>query len=183
MVFACEVEHEPLEASDEAVGIDLGLLHFATLSDGSTRENPRYYRKAEKRLERLQPALSRKKRGSHRRKKAVKQVAKAHREVADQRKDFVHKASHQLVNFYGLVVFEELHPATMRKRPKPKQDDQGKKRAQYGVYRTVECYVAGATGKSHPEESARGLTLRDVAARHVLDWLDLRFVVCPSGME
>ncbi len=47
-IFACEVEHKPLEANTDAVGIDLGLLHFATLSDGSTIENPRYLRKAEK---------------------------------------------------------------------------------------------------------------------------------------
>ena len=125
VVFSCEVEHEPLEVCDEAVGIDLGLLHFATLSDGSTIENPRYYRKAEKKLERLQQALARKKRGSTRRKKAVKQVAKAHRKVANQRRDFLHKASHTLVHSYGLIVFEELQPANMSKRPKPKQDEQG----------------------------------------------------------
>jgi len=126
VVFACEVDHEPLEESYEAVGIDLGLLHFATLSDGSTIENPRYYRKAEKRLERLQQALSRKKRGSTRRHKVVKQVAKAHRKVANQRKDFLHKASRQLVNTYGLIVFEELQPKNMSKRPQPKPDENGK---------------------------------------------------------
>ena len=125
VVFACEAESEPLEANNEAVGIDLGLLHFATLSDGSTRENPRYYRKAEKKLERLQQSLARKKRGSTRRRKVVKQVAKAHRKVATQRKDFLHKASRQLVNAYGTIVFEELQPANMSKRPKPKQDEQG----------------------------------------------------------
>jgi IS605 OrfB family transposase len=125
VVFACEVEHEPLEASDEAVGIDLGLLHFATLSDGSTIENPRYYRKAEKKLERLQHSLSRKKCGSTHRKKATKAVAKAHRKVANQRRDFLHKASHSLVHSYGLIVFEDLQPTTMSKRPKPKQDEQG----------------------------------------------------------
>jgi putative transposase len=125
VVFSCDVEHEPLEASSEAVGIDLGLLHFATLSDGSTIENPRYYRHAEKRLERLQHSLSRKKRGSHRRRKAIKQVAKAHRKVANQRRDFLHKASHALVNSYGLIVFEELQPTNMSKRPKPKLDEQG----------------------------------------------------------
>src|SRR5438270_8857542 len=125
VVFACEVESEPLEANNEAVGIDLGLLHFATLSDGSTIENPRYYRKAEKKLERLQQSLARKKRGSTRRRKVVKQVAKAHRKVANQRKDFLHKASRQLVNAYGTNVFEELQPANMSKRPKPKQDEQG----------------------------------------------------------
>jgi len=125
VVFACEVEHEPLQENAEAVGIDLGLLHFATLSDGSTIENPRYYRKAEQRLERLQQALSRKKRGSHRRKKAVKQVAKSHRKVSNQRRDFLHKQSRNLVNSYGTIVFEELQPANMSKRPKPKQDEKG----------------------------------------------------------
>src|SRR6266702_1137652 len=125
VVFACEVEHEALEENAEAIGIDLGLLHFATLSDGSTIENPRYYRKAEKKLERLQQSLARKKRGSTRRRKVVKQVAKAHRKVANQRKDFLHKASRSLVNSYGLIVFEELQPANMSKRPKPKQDEQG----------------------------------------------------------
>ena len=125
VVFASEVALEPLEASDEVVGIDLGLLHFATLSDGSTIENPRYYRKAEKKLERLQQSLVRKKRGSLRRRKAVKQVAKAHRKVANQRRDFLHKQSRKLVNDYGLIVFEELQPAHMSKRPKPKQDASG----------------------------------------------------------
>lgn len=104
----------------------MGLLHFATLSTGETIENPRYYRKAAKRLERFQQALSRKQRGSTRRRKAAKQVAKAHRKVANQRKDFLHKASKQLVNRYGTIVFEELQPANMSKRPKPKQDENGK---------------------------------------------------------
>jgi putative transposase len=64
VVVACEVEPERLGDNADAIGIDLGLLHFATLSTGETIENPRYYRKAEKQLERLQQALSRKKRGS-----------------------------------------------------------------------------------------------------------------------
>lgn len=126
VMLACEVEHEQLEECQEAVGIDLGLLHFATLSTGETIENPRHYRKAEQRLERLQQALSRKKRGSHRRRKAVKQVAKVHRKVANQRRDFLHRQSRKLVNAYGTMVFEELQPANMSKRPKPKQDENGK---------------------------------------------------------
>src|SRR6266567_5056410 len=125
VIFACEVKPDPLPANQEAVGIDLGLLHFATLSDGSTIENPRHFRKAEKKLARLQQALARKKRGSHRRKKAGKQVAKAHRKVANQRRDFLHKASRKLVNAYGTLVFEELESANMSKRPKPKQDASG----------------------------------------------------------
>ena len=126
VVFVCEVEADALEANHEAVGIDLGLLHFATLSTGETIENPRHYRKAEKRLERLQQALSRKKRGSDRRRKAVKQVAELHRKVSNQRRDFLHKQSRKLVNTYGTMVLEELQPVNMSKRPKPKQDENGK---------------------------------------------------------
>jgi putative transposase len=100
-------------------------LHFATLSDGTTIENPRSYRKAEKKVARLQQSLSRKKRGSHRRKEAVKQVAKAHRKIRNQRLDFLHKQSRKLVDTYGTMVFEELQPATMSKRPRPKQDENG----------------------------------------------------------
>jgi len=132
VVFACEGEAAPLPVSDEAVGIDLGLLHFATLSTGETIERgfpkpscPRYFRKGEKKREKLQQALSKKKRGSHRRKKAVQSVAKAHRKVRNQRADFLHKESRKLVNQYGLIVFEELQPANMSRRAKPKQDENG----------------------------------------------------------
>ncbi len=126
VVLTALVEAEKLPTSDEAVGIDLGLLHFATLSDGSTRENPRYYRQGEKRLQKHQQSLSRKKRGSQRRRKAVKLVASAHRKVRNQRQDFLHKESRKLVNTYGTIVFKELAPSNMSRRPKPKQDETGK---------------------------------------------------------
>ncbi len=125
VIFSCEGERQPLPMSEEEVGIDLGLLHFATLSDGSMIENPRYFRKGEKKLEKLQQALARKKRGSHRRSKAVKRVASAHRKVRNQRADFLHQASRRLVNAYGLLVFEKLTPSHMSKRAKPKQDENG----------------------------------------------------------
>ena len=126
VVLACECEQEPLPENDEAVGIDLGLVHFATLSTGETIENPRSFRKCEKKLKKLQQSLSRKQRGSHRRTKAVKLVAKAHRKVRNQRANFLHKESRKLVNQYGLLVFEALQPATMSKRAKPKQNEDGK---------------------------------------------------------
>jgi putative transposase len=114
------------EASYEGVGIDLGMTHFAACSDGSMIDNPRHYRQAEKKLKRLQEALSRKKRGSHRRKKAVRLVARAHRKVRNQRKDFHHKESRKLVHRYQVIVFENVAPANLSKAPKPKQDEHGK---------------------------------------------------------
>ncbi|MFI5335049.1 MAG: RNA-guided endonuclease InsQ/TnpB family protein [Chlamydiales bacterium] len=124
IVFTCEVEQEVVyHPSEEAVGIDLGLLHFATLSDGSTIENPRYLRQAEQKLKKLQEALSRKKRGSKRRRKAALRIGKAHRHIRNQRKDFHHKEAHLLVTQYQTMVFEKLAPSNMSKRPKPKQEE------------------------------------------------------------
>jgi putative transposase len=124
--FSCEVVTEKLPLSYEDVGIDLGITHFAACSDGTFIDNPRYYRHAEKKLKKLQESLSRKKRGSNRRKKAVKAVARAHRKVRNQRKDFHHKESRKLVNKYQVIVFEDLAPANLSRAPKPKQDETGK---------------------------------------------------------
>jgi len=125
-VFSCEIKHlEPLPIVESEVGIDLGITHFAALSDGTFIESPRYYRKAQKKLEKLQQTLSRKKRGSHRREKARKAVAKAHRKIRNQRRDFHHKQAKQLVKQHQTIVFEELQITNISKRAKPKQDENG----------------------------------------------------------
>ena len=95
------------------VGIDLGLLHFGTLSDGSTVENPRHLRRStEQKLKKLQEILSHKKRGSKRRKKAAQVVGKNHRHIRNQRRDFHHKEARKLVSGYRVIVFEKLTPPT-----------------------------------------------------------------------
>lgn len=125
VILSCEVtQPEPLPMGYENVGIDLGITHFAALSNGEYIESPRHYRKAEKRLKKLQEALSRKKHRSHRRKKAVQAVAKAHRKVRNQRRDFAHKVSRKLVNRYQIMVLEELQTQNLVWRPKPKQDEE-----------------------------------------------------------
>jgi putative transposase len=123
-VFACEIQQpEPLPQVTSEVGIDLGVTHFAALSDGTFIESPRYYRKAQKKLEKLQQALSRKKRGSHRRDRARKAVAKVHRKIANQRRDFHHKQAKRLVSEQQTIEFEKLAITTISKRSKPKQDE------------------------------------------------------------
>jgi putative transposase len=125
-VFSCEVETPfPLPSVESEVGIDLGITHFAALSDGTFIKSPRYHRKAQKKLEKLQQALSRKKRGSHRREKARKAVAKAHRKIRNQRRDFHHKQAKKLVQEHQTIVFEELQITNISKRTKPKQDENG----------------------------------------------------------
>jgi putative transposase len=124
VVFTCEGEQEVVyHPSEEAVGMDLGLVHFATFSDANTIENPRHMRQSEQKLRKLQEALARKKRGSKRRRKATQPVGKVHRHIRNQRKDFHHKEARKLVTRYQTIVFEKLQPANMSKRPKPKQDE------------------------------------------------------------
>lgn len=123
-VFSCEVEVQTkLPYTDLAIGVDLGVSKLATFSTGDHIENPKHYRRAEKKLAKLQQSVARKKRGSHRRKKAVKAVAKAHRKVRNQRNDYLHKHSRWLVDAYETIVFEDIAPANLSKRAKPKQDE------------------------------------------------------------
>jgi len=125
-VFMCEVEvPEKLLVSYEDIGIDLGVTHLATLSNGETIEHPRYYRKAEKKIKQLHQSLDRKKKGSHRQNKAKKTLSKAYRKTRNQRRDTLHKASKKLVDKYQVIVFEDLQEANLVKRPKPKQDENG----------------------------------------------------------
>jgi putative transposase len=126
-ILTCEIgKPEPLPTSYEDVGIDLGVTHFAALSNGEFIDHPRSLRKAEKKLALTQQTLARKKRGSHRRKKAVQHVAKCHRKIANQRQDFQHKASRKLVKQYQMIVLEDLQVKHLTKAPAPKQDENGK---------------------------------------------------------
>jgi putative transposase len=123
VTFACEVPEEvPLPPSEEAVGLDLGVLYFATLSTGERIENPRHYRKGLKQIKRLSQVKDRRKKGSRRRKRAAIALARAHRKVRNQRHDFHHQVSRRLVDAYGLIAMEDLSILNMTAAPEPKPD-------------------------------------------------------------
>lgn len=90
------------------VGIDLGLTHFAILSDGTKIESPRFLRRAEKKLRRVQRRLSRKAKGSNNRDKARIKVARAHARVADARCEFHHQLSTRIIRENQAVAVEDL---------------------------------------------------------------------------
>ncbi|MGC5330306.1 RNA-guided endonuclease InsQ/TnpB family protein [Micromonospora sp. DT62] len=101
-------EDEMLPPVDVEVGIDLGLTHFAVLSDGTKVTTPKFLRRAARKLRRLQQDLSRKQRGSVNRKKAVVKVARAHARVADTRRDWQHKLSTRIIRDNQAVYVEDL---------------------------------------------------------------------------
>jgi putative transposase len=87
-----ERKEEPIPTG-KAIGIDVGLNHFYTDSDGETVANPRYLRKSEKALKRLQKRISQKKKGSSNGKKAIDKLGRKHLKVSRQRKDFAIKTA------------------------------------------------------------------------------------------
>ena len=105
------VETGPEEVLPEVapeVGIDLGLGHFAVLSDGTKADSPRFLRRAEKRLKKTQRALSRTEKGSRNRNKARLKVARAHARVADARREFHHQLSTRIIRENQAVAVEDL---------------------------------------------------------------------------
>ena len=109
VALVCEVEKPQVTLTNKVVGIDLGVAHLAITSDGEFFDNHKYLRKSEKQLKRLQRIVSKRKKGSNRRRKAVRLLAKKHEQIANQRKDRNHKISRILVDRYDLIVFEDLN--------------------------------------------------------------------------
>jgi len=94
--------------AEASVGIDLGLSHFAVLSDGTKVDSPRFLRRAEKKLKKAQRELSRKQKGSKNREKARRKAARAHAKVADARREFHHQLSTRLIRENQAVAVEDL---------------------------------------------------------------------------
>ena len=108
-----EIEGENPSTSEGAIlGIDLGVIDFCVVHDGSTVSkypNPRHFAKHEKNLKRKQKKLARKVKASNSRKKYQLAVAKVYERVSNSRQDFLHKLSYRLVSKSQVVVVENFH--------------------------------------------------------------------------
>lgn len=113
-----DTENIQLPKNDNKIGIDLGLKEFAICSNGERFANPKYLRKSEKRLIKLQKDLSRKKLGSKNRDKARLKVAKLYQKITNQRKDFLHKLSTKIIRENQTIVLEDLKVKNMMKNHK-----------------------------------------------------------------
>lgn len=112
--------------SNTAIGIDLGITSYLTLSDGAKFENPKYLKASLDKLKYLQRSFSRKQKGSNRREKARLKVARQHEKISNQRNDFLHKVSDAITKQYDTVCIEDLNVKGMSSRCKPKQDEDEK---------------------------------------------------------
>ena len=114
--FAClstEIEAQPLPPSDRAVGVDVGLSSFATLSNGEKVANPRFFRQDEHELVKAQRKLSKVEKGTSEPAKRRKVVSRIHERIANRRSNFAHQESRRLVDNFGTLAFENLNAQRM----------------------------------------------------------------------
>ena len=132
----------------KAIGIDVGLTHYAITSDGTKHGNPKYYRKYEKKLARRQKQLSRKLKGSNNLNKARVKVAKVHAKIVRCREDFLHKLSRKLVDANQVIVVENLAFRNMVKSQKLAKSISD---AGWGQFCTMLKYKSEWEGKTYIE--------------------------------
>jgi putative transposase len=175
--YACfSVESEPklLPISSKSVGVDVGLTTFATLSNGTEIENPRWLKRAQARLRRAQRKVARRKKGSNRRRKAVQLLQSIHARVRNQRADFHHKESRKLVNNYGLIAVEDLNIKGLAKGMLAKSvSDAG-----WSQFLRFIAYKAESAGRFNPQVNPNGTSQECLCGRAVPKTLKERWHNC-----
>ena len=117
--FCVDVDRrEEMQPTQTTIGLDVGLKHFYTDSKGQVVDNPKFLRKSEQRLKKLQRKVSKRKKGSANRRKAIKRLARKHLQVSRQRKDFAVKTARCVVRSNDLIAYEDLQVRNMVKNHK-----------------------------------------------------------------
>lgn len=115
VIFTAETPTKPLPKTGDCIGIDLGIENYATLSTGEVIDNPKYLRESEREIKIAQRQVSKKKWRGENRKKAARVLARKHLKVANQRRDFFHKLSNQLIREFDDIAVEDLNIAGLVK--------------------------------------------------------------------
>lgn len=109
---------EVTTATNNSIGIDLGIKSLLTLSDGTSIDNPKWIRTNEKKLKRLHKQLSKKVKGSNNRHKIKLKLARAHEKIKNQKTDYLHNITTKIVNENQVIVLEDLNVSGMMKNHK-----------------------------------------------------------------
>jgi len=174
--FSVEYDPAPLPESDARTGLDVGLLAFATLADGSTIENPRFHKRSQAKLRLAQRRVARRKRGGKNRRKAVLLLQKAHAKIKNQRSDFQHKVARQLVNAYGMIAVEDLNIKGLASGMLAKSvNDTG-----WSSFIDTLTYKAAEAGRQLVKVDAHGTSQACLCGAEVRKTLAQRWHQCPD---
>ena len=139
-----DVPKKEVVMTSKAVGIDLGINVFATMSDGEVKSNPKYYKKAEDKISILQRCLSRKVKGSKNYHKSRLKLNKQHKKIGHKRDAYLHEYTTDLIRNYDIICIEDLKP---KKMMKDKRYAKSISDASYSKFRELLTYKVLASGK------------------------------------
>jgi len=163
-IFQVEDEPEPLPRTGRVIGIDVGIRHFLTDTEGRRVENPRFYERSLGRIRVRHKQLSRKLKGSRNREKAEIRLAKTYEKLVDQRNDFLHKLSRSYISHYDLIAVENLNISNMARNHSLAQKILD---ASWGKFFSMLAYKAERAGRRLVRVNPRG-TSQDIPGG--FDW-------------
>jgi len=132
-----EIE-EPVHETKSEVGIDMGIVQFACISDGTEIPSINSYARYETKLRKEQRKLTRKRKYSNNWKKQVKMVQKCHKRIRDVRKDFLHKETTKISKSHAVVVVEDLKTSNMSRSASGTKENPGRNvRAKSGLNKSI----------------------------------------------
>ena len=176
--LTCETEEAPVEPrSGKSVGLDFGLKKFLAVSDGKIIESPLFFKQGMKEIRKLNRILSRKKKGSNNRKRALVALARVYKKIANRRRDYHFKLAKELAEEYTIICIEDLNIKAMQKIWGRKVSDLG--HGQFVNILKYQCHKTGTTVVEIPRFYPSSKTCSDCG--YVLEKLalDVRSWVCP----
>lgn len=180
--FSCDnVPHKTYPATEKLVGIDLGMECLVTTSDGERLGETRFLRRKQRHLRRLQRHQSRQQKGSNRRKKTVRQLARLHEKIANQRADVHHKTSTKLIRENAEIHMEQIDPQFMLRNRRLAQaaSDVG-----WGQFKTFLQSKAAAAGRKIVEKNPRYTSQQCHACGQIRPKkLSERWHICDCGVS
>ena len=180
-IVQAEVDEEPLPETGRAVGIDVGIHHFCVDSDGLAFENPKFIDRTLDKIKKVQKQLSRKQKGSKRRKKARQKLAKLYEKLNNQRLDFLHKLSRYYVNNYDVIVVEDLDVKDMVENGKSSTLNRHINDSAWSKFLSLLAYKAERAGRRVVRVKPSNTSKRCAKCGYVVESLSLkdRWFTCP----
>jgi putative transposase len=177
-VFSNTVKIEPLPTSNREVGIDVGLKSFAVTTDGEYIDNPHYLRVSQARLRVAQRKVSRRKKGSNNRRKAVKLLARQHLKIRNQRNTFLHQKANDIIKVYGYIAVEDLRIKNMVRNHHLARSISD---ASWGRFLSILSYKAEYAGRMFTQVNPNGTSqICSVCGYKVPKDLSVRIHNCPN---